>query len=130
ARPAPACFLLFAGHLAAAADRRAQDVAEGGAAVGGAVFAHRLALLLDLLALDGQGEATGGAVHGGDAGVDLLTDRELLRLLVATVAGELGAADEAGQDFLDLHLDAVRFDLRHDAGDDVALADAVEHFGG
>jgi hypothetical protein len=45
-----------------AADRRAEDVAKGGATVRAAIRGYRLTVLLDLLALDSQGEAATGAV--------------------------------------------------------------------
>ena len=74
-------------------------------------------------ALIDTGDLAGAAVELGDAGVDLLADREALGPLVAAVAGKLAALDEGGEVGADdLHLEAAFLDLEHLAGHDAALA--------
>src|SRR3954465_11105420 len=75
--------------LVAAADRRAEDVAQGGAAVGGAEVLARLLGLLRLAARGGERELAASAVDRGDLGVHLLADGEALRSQVALVARQL-----------------------------------------
>src|SRR5712671_1109523 len=67
----------------------AQDVAQRGARIGGAVLGDRLLLLGHLEGLDGDLDLVGAAIELGDAGVDLLADREAFRALLGAVAGEV-----------------------------------------
>src|SRR5690349_6676506 len=67
-------------------DRRAEDVAEAGAGFDRAEFGHRPLLLIDLARLDRKRDPPGGAIDGGDLGVDALADREAIGSLLATVA--------------------------------------------
>ena len=122
--------LFFPGHFPAATDRRAQDIAERGARIGRAIFAHGFAFFFHFLALDGERQAARGTVHGGDLRIDLFANGEFVGALVATVAGQFGATDEACQHFINLHLNAVLLNLGDNAGDDITLAHAVQHFGG
>src|SRR3984893_14352441 len=100
----------------------AQDVAQRGARVGGAVLGDRLLLLGHLEGLDGDLDLVGAAVELGDAGVDLLADREAFRALLGAVAGQIGALDEGGEVGADdLHVEPRFLDFRHLGGDDRAL---------
>src|SRR3954454_11853688 len=110
------------GLVLAAADRRAEDVAEAGAGIGRAEFLHRALLLVDLACLDRQRDPAGGAVDRGDLGVDPLADRKAIGALFAAVARQLGFADEAGHVVGQHDLDTALGDARNRAGDDLALA--------
>ena len=63
-------------------------------------------------------------VEVGDAGVDLLADRETLRTLLRTVTRQVGAADEGGEIVSPtmLHFDAALVDRDDFAGNDGVLA--------
>src|ERR1700760_798378 len=89
---------LFLCHLIAPPNRRTEDVAERSTRVGGSELGHRLLLFLDFLAFDGQRQLTRLTIDRRDLGVDLLTNRKAVRALIALIASQLGAADEAGQD--------------------------------
>src|SRR5690606_34961428 len=93
-----------------------------GARVGRAELLHRLALFRDFLGLDRQADLAAGLVDAGDQRIDLVALAEAFRALVATVAGQVGAADEGAHAALQLHLDAAVIDLGHRAGDDLVLA--------
>ena len=82
------------GFSVAALERGAENVAERRARIGGAVLGDRLLLLGDFERLDRDLHLVGAAVELGDAGVDLLADREALRPLLAAVARQLRALDE------------------------------------
>src|SRR3984893_937257 len=100
----------------------AQDVAQRGARVGGAVLGDRLLLLGHLEGLDGDLDLVGAAIELGHAGVDLLADREAFRALLGAVACEIGALDEGGEVGADdLHIEPLLLHLRHLGGDDGAL---------
>src|SRR6266403_2154145 len=73
----------------------AQDVAQRGARIGGAVLGDRLLLLGHLEGLDGDLDLVGAAIELGHAGVDLLADREAFRALLGAVAGQIGEVDHA-----------------------------------
>src|SRR5262245_3164126 len=108
--------------LARALERGAEDVAERRAGIGGAVLGDRLLLLGDLERLDRDLHLARPAVELGDAGVDLLTDREAFGALLRAVARELRALDEGskvGAD--DLHLETGLLHLGDLAGDDRTL---------
>src|SRR3546814_12013203 len=53
-------------------DCRAEDVAQAGTGLGGAILGHRFLLLGDLARLDRQGDLAGLRIDRGDAGVDFL----------------------------------------------------------
>src|SRR4051812_27981325 len=76
----------------------AQDLAQRGARVGRTVIGHRLLLFLFFLRLDRERQAAGRLVDRADLGIDLLADGEAVGALLGTVARELAAADEAGDD--------------------------------
>src|ERR1700694_1565996 len=65
-----AAFLLLDGGL--------EDVAEGSAAIGGAVLGDRLLLLRDLQRLDRHVDAAAVAVDADDGGIDLVAHVEAL----------------------------------------------------
>src|SRR6185437_10452667 len=109
-----------------ALQRRAEDVAEAGARIGGAVFGHRLLLLLDLARLDRQGKLARRLVDRGDLGIDLLADGEAVGPLLGAVAREVALADEAGHAFGDHHLDPAIGDAGDRAGDDIAFLEALQ----
>src|SRR5689334_237692 len=105
----------------------AEDVAERGAGIRGAVLGNRLLLLGHFECLDRELHLGGAAVEQDDAGIDLLADLEAIGTLVVAVAGELRTLDEGGQIAADdLHVDAGLLDLGDLGGDDVALL----HVGG
>src|SRR4051812_43944459 len=105
----------------------AEDVAERGAGIRGAVLGNRLLLLGHFECLDRELHLGGAAVEQDDAGIDLLADLEAVGTLVVAVAGELRTLDEGGQiPANDLHVDAGLLDLGDLGGDDVALL----HVGG
>src|SRR5262249_11732257 len=85
---------LFGRLLALAPERRAEDVAERRARVGGAVLGNGLLLLGDFERLDRDLHLVAAAVELGHARVDLLADREAFRPLLAAVAREFVALDE------------------------------------
>src|SRR3546814_16916972 len=70
-------------------DCRAEDVAQAGTGLGGAILGHRFLLLGDLALLDRQGDLAGLRIDRGDAGVDLLADSEAARMLRAAVTRPL-----------------------------------------
>src|SRR5215471_21104964 len=102
-------------------ERGAEDVAEAGARVGGAVLGHRLLLLLDLARLDRERELARCLVDRRYLGVDLLADGEAVGALLAAVARQVRLADEAGDTVADRDLDAALGDRRDGASDDIAL---------
>src|SRR5689334_21848266 len=110
--------VLFPG--AAAVERGAQDVAQAGPRIRGAVLGHRLLLLLELARLDRQSDLARRAVERGDLGVDLLAHGEAVGALLGAVARQLGLADEAGHAVAERDLDAAVIDRGHGAGDDIA----------
>src|SRR3954453_12821107 len=115
------------GFLALALERMAENVAERGAGIGGAVLGNRLLLLGHFERLDRELHLGGAAVEQDDPGIDLLADLEAVGALVVAVAGELRTLDEGGQIASDdLHVDAGLLDLGDLGGDDVALL----HVGG
>src|SRR5689334_22968419 len=115
------------GFLALALERVAEDVAERGAGIRGAILGNRLLLLSHFKCLDRELHLGGAAVEQNDPGIDLLADLEAVGTLVIAVAGELRALDEGGQIAADdLHVDAGLLDLGDFGGDDVALL----HVGG
>src|SRR5262249_27842476 len=96
---------LFLFFLAALLQGRAQDVAERGAGVGGAVLRDRFLLLGDFQRLDRDRDLVGLTVERSDAGVHLLADGETLGTLLAAITGQIGALDEGnelGADDLDV----------------------------
>src|SRR6266487_3012890 len=98
-------------------ERGAENVAERSAGIRGAVLGERLDRHRDLAA---------AAIELGDAGVDLLADRETLGALLGAIAGELGTLDEGGEIRADdLHVDARFLDLGDLAGDDRALLEVA-----
>src|SRR6185437_10642466 len=107
----------------AAAEGRAQDVAERGASIGRAVFGHRLFLFVELLRLDRERRLAGGAIESGDLGIDLLADGETVRPLLGAVARQLRFADESGEAAGHLDLDAAIVAAGDRAGHDIALLD-------
>src|ERR1700722_2334508 len=122
--------VLGLGLLVATADRGAGDVAQRSARIGRAEFGHRLLLLLNLLALDGEAQLARGTIDRDDLGVHLFAHGEAVRPLVGLVAREFGATDEAGQHIAHLHFDAVRLDRGDHAGDNLPLVDRIQHRGG
>src|SRR3954463_3502515 len=115
------------GFLTLALERMAENVAERGAGIRGAVLGDRLFLLGHFERLDRELHLRGAAVEQDDAGIDLLADLEAVGTLVVAVAGKLRALDEGGQIAADdLHVDAGLLDLGHFRGDDIALL----HIGG
>src|SRR5215469_3116236 len=83
-------FLLLGGPL----ERGAENIAERGAGIGGAVLGDRLLLLGHFERLDRDRHLVGAAVELGDASVDLLADRKAFGALLGTVASEFGTLDE------------------------------------
>src|SRR5690554_1661603 len=59
----------------------AQDVAEAGTGLRGAVLSHGLLLFLDLELLDRQGDTAGLAIHRSDLGVNLFARGIAVRTL-------------------------------------------------
>src|SRR5262245_19004186 len=107
-----------------ALERGAEDVAERRPRIGGAVLGDRLLLFRHFERLDRDLHLVGAAVELGDAGVDLLPDRETLRPLLAAVACQLGALDEGGEVGADdLHVDARLLHLDDLGGHDRAFLD-------
>jgi hypothetical protein len=101
---------------------RAEDVAERRARVGRAVLRDGFLLFGDFERLDRDADLAGLLVEQGDAGVDLLADREALGALLVTVARQIGALDEGGHVGVDdLHFDAAILHRGDFAGDDRAL---------
>ena len=76
--------------------RRAQDVAQRGAGIGGAILRHRLLLLGDLHRLDREIGLL-RAVEADHLGIELLPHLEALGALLVAVAAKVGALDEAGR---------------------------------
>src|SRR4051812_14228828 len=113
--------LLILGFALTAADRRAENVAKAGAGIGRTEFLHCPLLLVNLARLDRQRDPPRRPVDRGDFRVDPLADRETVRALLATIARQLGFADEAGNVVGQHHLDAALVDSRDRAGDDLAL---------
>src|SRR5258708_30997110 len=87
--------LVFLVFLALALERGAEDVAERGARIGGAVLGDRLLLLRHFERLDRHLHLAGAAVELRDPRLDLLADREALPPLLPPVARHLRALDEA-----------------------------------
>src|SRR6266581_6309725 len=107
-------------------ERGAENVAERSAGIRGAVLGDRLLLLGDFERLDRHRDLAAAAIELGDAGVDLLADRETLGALLGAVAGEFGTLDEGGEIRADdLHVDARFLDLGDLAGDDRALLEVA-----
>src|SRR5216684_476415 len=105
--------IVFLARLAVLAlQRRAEDVAEAGAAVRGAVLGHRLLLLLDLARLDREAELARRLVDRRHLGVDLLADGEAVGALLAAIARQVGFADKARHAVPDGDLDAAIDDRR------------------
>src|SRR5690606_20377573 len=105
---------------------RAENIAEAGTAVGGAVLRHRLLFLVGLVRLDREADATAVAVDRGDLRVHPFADREPLRTLLAAVARQLGATDEARDVAGQRQLDAVLVHRRDGAGHHLTPANALE----
>src|SRR5260370_3005683 len=105
---------------------RAEDVAEAGARIGGAVIGHRLLLLLDLARLDRERQLARRLVDRRDLGVDLLADGEAVGALLAAVARQVGLADAARHAVPDGDLDAAIDDRRDGAGHDRALLQRLQ----
>src|SRR5829696_9046803 len=78
-------------------ERGAEDVAQRGARIGGAVLGDRLLLFGHFQGLDRDRHLVGAAIELGHAGIDLLADREPLGPLLGAIARELGALDEGGE---------------------------------
>src|SRR5438128_2240396 len=107
-------------------ERGAENVAERSAGIRGAVLGDRLLLLGDFERLDRHRDLAAAAIELGDAGVDLLADRETLGALLGAIAGEFGTLDEGGEIRADdLHVDARFLDLGDLAGDDRALLEVA-----
>ena len=73
-------------------ERGAENVAQRRAGIGRAVLRDRLLLLGHFERLDRHATLWARLVELGDAGVDLLADREALGALLGAVAGEFGRA--------------------------------------
>src|SRR6476659_6749035 len=87
-QPAQILLPVALAFFALALERRAEDVAQRGAGIGGAVLRDRLLLLGHLERLDRELHLVGAAVEQHDAGVDLLADLEAIGTLVVAVARE------------------------------------------
>src|SRR5580704_9250934 len=115
-------FLFLVALLTLAAQRSAEDVAQGGPRIRGAVLGDRLFLLGDFQRLDGDCGLVAAAVELHDARIDLLAHGEAVGALLGTIAGKLGALDEGGEFGADdLDVDAALLDLGDLAGDHRAL---------
>jgi len=68
-------------------ERCTQDVAEGSAAVGGAVLSDSFLLFSDFQGLDRHGDPAGLLVELGNAGIELVADGVPIRPLFFAVAG-------------------------------------------
>src|SRR5262249_15946030 len=115
-------FLLFDGGL--------EDIAQGGAGVGGTVLGHGLLLLGDLQRLDRHGDAPAMLVEADDGGIHLVANIEALGPLFGTVARQVRTLDE-GRDVRvgELYVDAVVVHPQHLTGDLAALpqlADGIQ----
>src|SRR5579864_5242598 len=127
-----ASLLVFAlvAFLALAAQRSAENVAQGGAGVGGAVLRDRFLLLGDFQCLDRDGRLVGAAVVLDHARVDFLAHGKAVGALFGTVARELRALDEGDEVGADeIHVDAALLHLGHLAGHDRALLQFATGFG-
>ncbi len=112
--------------LRRALERGAENVAERGARIGGAVLGDRLLLLGHLERLDRDLHLVGAAIELDDAGIDLLADRKALGPLLAPVARQLGSLDEGGEVGADdVHVDAAFLHVGHLAGHHRALLDVA-----
>src|SRR5258708_849089 len=119
--------IVFLARLAVLAlQRRAEDVAEVGARIGGAVFGHRLLFLLHFARLDREAELARRLVDRRYLGVDLFADGEAVGALLAAVARQIRLADEARHAVADRHLDALIGDRRDGAGHDRALLQGLQ----
>src|SRR6478735_12689221 len=128
ARPDPtddglASLFLFLGRLfGRPLERRAEDIAQRRAGIGGAVLGDRLLLLRHFERLDRHLHLVSAAIELDDASVHLLSDGEALRPLLAAIARQFRALDE-GREIAtdDVHLETSFLHLGHFAGDDRAL---------
>src|SRR5262249_49374671 len=103
-------------------DRRLEDVAQRGAAIGGAVLRHGLFLLGDLQGLDGDRDAPAVLVDVDDRRIDLVADVETLWTLLGAIARQVRALDEGRHVAVgDFDLDAAILYGHHLAGDLAAL---------
>src|SRR5580658_4538666 len=115
-------FFFLIALLALAAQRCAEDVAQGGAGIRRAVLGDRLFLLGDFQRLDGDGGLLAAAVELYDARIDLLANGKAVGALLGPVAGKLRTLDERGEFGADdLDVDATFLDLGDLAGDHRAL---------
>src|SRR6266700_2398835 len=80
---------LFLVGGSALAQRGAEDVAKRRARVGGPELGNRLLLLGDFQRLDRNADLARLLVELRHPGIDLLADRETLRALLGTVAGQI-----------------------------------------
>src|SRR5258708_2904893 len=118
---------VFLARLAVLAlQRGAEDVAEAGTRIGGAVIGHRLLLLLDLARLDRERQLARRLVDRRHLGVDLLADGEAVGALLAAVARQVRLADEARHAVADRDLDAAIGDRRDSTGDDRPLLQRLQ----
>src|SRR3984957_1186468 len=122
ANPSSRSVLLLGGAL----ERRAEDIAERRARIGGAILGDRLLLLGDFECLDRDRHLVGTAVELGHPGVDLLADRKAFGALIGALAGEFRTLDEGGEVGPDqLHFEAGFLDLGDLAGHHRALLDVA-----
>src|SRR5690242_16055058 len=87
----PCLFLFFGWLFGRPLERGAQDVAECRAGIGRAVLRDRLFLLRHFERLDGHLDLVGAAIELDDPSIDLLSDGETLRPLLAAIARQLRA---------------------------------------
>src|SRR6476646_3750188 len=87
-------------------ERRAEDIAQRRAGIGGAVLGDRLLLLRHFERLDRHLHLVSAAIELDDASVHLLSDGEALRPLLAAIARQFRALDE-GREIAtdDVHLE-------------------------
>src|SRR5690606_34543045 len=77
--------------------RRTEDVAERGAAVGRAELRDRFLLVGQFHSLDRERDLAARAIEAGDHGVDAVALGEAVSALLLTVARQVRLADEAAQ---------------------------------
>src|SRR5262249_29280703 len=91
-------FFVVAGFafFALALERGSENVAQSRPGIRRPILGDRFLLFRHLQRLDRDRHPARAAVELGDAGIDLLADREAIGTLLGTVARELGAFHEGG----------------------------------